>query len=75
MALTIILVLAIANCLFGDQNEVGLATAASHPPTVYSNDFVVIMQPEIGIPGSNYDHAERLAKRHGFENRGTVSAV
>ena len=76
VALVFILALSGSNDLIADRTWClqGLA-AASRPPKLYSNDFVVVMQPEFGAPGSNRDHAERLAKRHGFENRGTVSAI
>ena len=55
--------------------ELGARLAvASRPPKVYSNDFIVVMHPESEASGSNHAHAERLARQHGFENRGTVSA-
>ncbi|CAK8694255.1 unnamed protein product [Clavelina lepadiformis] len=41
-------------------------------PRVYTNDFIVTMEPDAQIQGANRAHADWLAKRHGFENRGKV---
>ena len=69
----IILSFVVNDVFLGDQLGARLA-AASRPPKVYSNDFIVVMHPESEASGSNHAHAERLARQHGFENRGTVSA-
>jgi len=41
-------------------------------PNVYTNDFVVTMRSGSSY-ASNLAHAQYLAKRHGFENHGTVA--
>ena len=58
-----------------NQSQVNMGvTMATRPASIYTNDFIVTMLPESEGSGSNHKHAEWLAKRHGFENRGNVSA-
>ena len=59
--------------LIGNGTQALSFAEASRLAPVYSNDFLVVMQPEVEGEGSNHEHANRLARKHGFENRGPVS--
>ena len=53
--------------------EQAKSSAWSRPRrNVYTNDFVVTMRAGSSY-ASNLAHAQYLAKRHGFENHGSVS--
>nr|CAB3264713.1 CiPC2 Neuroendocrine convertase 2-like [Phallusia mammillata] len=56
---------------FGSGAKQHASLGTNKPPHVFTNDFIVEMTPE-GPSTAKRAHADWLATKHGFENRGTV---